>query len=174
MLRKILLPLIFLGFFIPSAVFARITPEDIYQAKRAEYEKNLLTIEDPLKKQAIQNSDQLLKEINLQVCSRFDIDVAKMAAILEEEKARQHITATVVAYGQGDTPLDTAAYYVNFAAEAVAYQKIQDYTPQIQKNNLGKSVSISKANLKASLQTLQGKIIRAKKETQKAIDYYEK
>jgi hypothetical protein len=168
--------LLIFSFFllITTNIFARTSVNDLYQAKRIDFENSLSKITDQEKQQAVRQADQLLKETNLKVCDRFDVDVAKMAAILEEEKSRQGINKTVVAYGQGETPLDNAAYYVNFAAEAVAYQKIQDYTPQLNGNNPKTAVNLSTANLKSNLNTVQGKIIRAKQELKKALDYYEK
>lgn len=171
LLSSLFLILIFL---FPIQVFARVTPNDIYKQKRAAYEANLSKITDPTKKQAVIKADQTLNEINQSVCIRFDADIAKLSAILEEVKAREGVIDTVVAYGRGDTPLDNAAYYLNYAAEAVAYQKIQDYTPQIGSNNFDKAVISSKNNLRANLITVQGKILKAKSEIKKALVYYEK
>lgn len=166
--------LIFEGLLTPNSLFARITPEDIYQQKRADFQTNLSKIQDSRKKELVLIADQQLKETNQQVCSRFQIDLDKMAAIMDELKSRQNVTKTIVAYGQGDTQLDTAAYYLNYAAEALAYQKIQDYTPSISNSNLAGSITYSSNNLKGSLRVLQSKILRAKQEVKKAIVIYEK
>ncbi len=168
---SVLVFLVSLNFFFTTTItFARVTPEDIYQEKRAAFEKNLAAIQDPNKKQTVILADQKLKEINLTLCARFQNDLNKLSAILDEEKSRQNITKTVVAYGQGDTPFDTAAYYLNYAAEALAYQQIQDYTPNISGGNLKGGINTSTSNLKSNLITLQGKIIRAKTEINKAIN----
>lgn len=97
-----------------------------------------------------------LDQINQKVCSRFDEDALKLAAIMEELKARKKITETRVAYGQVDTPIEQADYWVNFAAEAIAYQKIQKYS--------------SKERLRSDLGVLKNKILRAKNEVGKVID----
>lgn len=172
MIKKYLLLsylLIILTLLVPINVLARVTPNDLYQAKRTAFENHLSKISNPGKKQAVMEADQLLNTINQQVTFRFDADIAHLSAILEEEKSRQGRIETVVAYGQGDTQLDTAAYYLNFAAEAVAYQKIQDYTPQIAQGSLDNAVRISQNNLKGNLQTVAGKLFRAKLEISKAI-----
>ena len=171
---KLLLLAVFSLIFIPGQVFARVTPEGTRQAKRAFFESSLSNINDPLKRQRIEQADQLLKDINLKICAGFDADIAKMAAILDEEKSRQGVTQTVGAYGRGDTPLDTAAYYINYAAEAVAYQKIQDYTPQIKEGSLKANFNFNLNTLVSDLKTVQEKILRAKTETKKALNYYEK
>lgn len=157
-----------------TPIFARITPEDIYQQTRANFESNLSKIQDPQRKQLVITADQQLVSVNQSVCSRFQIDLDKMAAILEELKSRQNVTKTTVAYGQGSTQLDTAAYSLNYAAEALAYQKIQDYTPSINGTNLAGAINNSSANLKSNLGVLQNKILKAKQEVKKAIDTYEK
>lgn len=166
--------IILINLLNPSISKARITPEDIYQQTRANFENNLLKIQDQQKKQLVITADQQLKDINQAVCARFQLDLDKMAAIMEELKSRQNVTKTIVAYGQGDTPLDTSAYYLNYAAEALAYQKIQDYTPSITGTNLAGAITNSSNNLRSSLITLQNKILRAKQEIKKAVEYYEK
>lgn len=88
---------------------------------------------------------------------------------MEEAKRREGVTETVVAFGQGDTPLDNAAYWVNYAQEAIAYQKIQDYTPQVNSSDPSAGISNSQANLRSSLVGLQQKIIKAKNEVKKAL-----
>lgn len=157
---------------IPTA-FARITPNDIYQENRSNFQTNLNKIPDPNKKQLVIESDRLLQTINLDICSNLQNQVNKMAAILDEEKRRQKITSTRIAYGVGNTPMDDAEYFVNFAQEAIAYQKSQDYTPQIS-GSLKAGVVGSLNNLLSDLNILQGKVLKAKSETQTALDYYEK
>ncbi len=163
-----------MSLIFPSITIARITPEDIYQQNQANFNSNLSKIQDPNKKQTMITANQVLKDTNQTVCFRFQTDIDKIAAILDELKIRQNITNTLVAYGRGNTPLDTAAYYVNYAAEAVAYQKIQDYTPNISGGNLARSVNSNSKNLRSNLEILQSKILKAKTEVRKAIIYYEK
>lgn len=161
----------------PSLTFARVTPEDIYNEKRSAYEQRLASIQDPLKKEKMQKADLLLQEINQKISSRFDEDVAKLAAVLEELKSRigAEGQSTIVAYGQGETKLDSAAYWLNYAAEAVAYQKIQDYTPQFSTEaQLAGSVGTSMNRLSGDLGVLRNKIIRAKNEMSKIVAFYEK
>lgn len=153
---------------------ARVTPDDIYKQTRSSFETNLTKISDPAKKQLVIQADWELKNINQIVCDRFESDLDKIAAILDEEKSRQGITKTVVAYGQGSTPLDSAAYSLNYAAEALAYQRAQDYTPNIAGTNLAGAINNSSANLKNNLQILRTKILNAKTEVRKAVNYYEK
>lgn len=170
--KVILIQLILL--VLPSTVFARVTPNDYYQKSRANFESQLNRIQDLSKKEKVKNADEMLYQINQRVCSRFDEDLNKLSAILEELKRRNGVTETVVAFGQGDTQIDTAAYWLNYAAEAVAYQKIQDYTPSLNLSNLSGSITYRKNELKGDLEVLKNKIIRAKTEVKKAVLEYDK
>lgn len=97
-----------------------------------------------------------LDDVNQKVSNRFEGDVLKLAAIMEELRRRKGITETRVAFGGVDTQIKTADYWVTYAAEAVAYQKAQKY--------------FSKEELRGSLEALRGKILKAKGETRKALD----
>lgn len=170
-MRKLVIALGISTFFLPVTIYARVTPNDIYQEGRQQFENQLSKFSDPAKRDKVKQVDQALYDINQKVSSRFDGDVAKLSAILEELKSRKNVTKTVVAFGQGDTPLDNAAYWVNYAAEAVAYQKIQSYAPQINGNDITGPINSSKSELRGSLGVLAGKILKAKGEVAKAINY---
>lgn len=97
-----------------------------------------------------------LDVINQKVCDRFEEDTARLAAIMEEVRDRKGIKETRVAYGQVDTPIKQADYWVTFAAEAIAFQRAQKYS--------------SEAQLKSSLEILRNKVLRAKNEVGKVIN----
>lgn len=97
-----------------------------------------------------------LNQINQKVCDRFEGDVVKLAAIMEELRRRKGITETRVAFGGVDTPIKNADYWITFAAEAVAYQKDQKY--------------FSKNELRNSLEVLKNKILRAKEEVKRVLN----
>lgn len=97
-----------------------------------------------------------LYQTNQKVCDRFEEDLSKMAAIMEELRRRKGILETRVAFGGVDTPIKSADYQITFAAEAVAYQKAQKYS--------------SKSQLRSSLETLKNKVLKAKNEVGKALN----
>ena len=97
-----------------------------------------------------------LDDANQKVCTRFEEDVTRLAAIMEEVKRREGVTETRVAFGNVDTPIETADYWINFAAEAVAFQRIQKYS--------------SANSLKGNLGVLKNKILRAKEEVRKVLE----
>lgn len=165
----IILALVFLLF--PSVSQARVTPNDYYQADRTAFNQHLNNLSAD-KRQKMVAADQLLNQINQSVCDRFQADVDKMAAVLEEAKRREGKggAPTRVAYGQGQSQLDRAAYWLNYAAEAIAYQRSQDYTPQFTSDaNASLGVSQSMNNLQSSLIVLRGKVLNAKTEVVKTV-----
>ncbi len=89
-----------------------------------------------------------LDAINQRVCDRLENDTSRLAAIMTEFKARQGITETRVAYGGSDTPIKQADYWVNYAAEAIAYERAQKFS--------------GAASLRSNLQVLAGKVLKAK------------
>lgn len=98
-----------------------------------------------------------LNDVNQKVCFRFEEDLNKMAAIMEELRRREGITETRVAFGGVDTPIKSADYWITYAAEAVAFQKAKQFP--------------SKNSLRSSLEVLKNKVLRAKNEVRKALDY---
>lgn len=96
-----------------------------------------------------------LDQINQKVCNRFEEDVSRLAAIMEELRSRKGISETRVAFGGVDTPIKSADYQITYAAEAIAYQRAQKYSTTKQ--------------LRSSLEVLRGKVLRAKAEAGKAL-----
>lgn len=94
--------------------------------------------------------------INRLVCDRFEEDLNKLAAIMEEVRARKGITETRVAFGGIDTPIKSADYWITYGAEALSYQRSKKYS--------------AKGELKYSLEVLKDKVLRAKTEVGKAIN----
>ena len=97
-----------------------------------------------------------LDQINQKVCNRLEEDLVKMAAIMDELRRRKGITETRVAFGGIDTLIKSADYQITYAAEALAFQKAQKYT--------------SLNDVRYSLQTLAGKILKAKTQVRKALN----
>ncbi len=91
-----------------------------------------------------------LDAINQRVCDRLETDTSRLAAIMDEVRSRKGITETRVAFGGSDTPIKQADYWINFAAEAIAYQRAQQYS--------------TVGGLKSGLQVLAGKVLKAKQQ----------
>ncbi|MBI4035820.1 hypothetical protein HY383_02640 [Candidatus Daviesbacteria bacterium] len=97
-----------------------------------------------------------LDMVNQKVCSRFEADMVKLAAIMEELRRRKGITETRVAFGGVDTQIESADYWITSAAEAIAFQRAQKYS--------------SKTQLRSSFLGLKNKILKAKIEVGKALN----
>ncbi|MBI2601016.1 hypothetical protein HYW42_03620 [Candidatus Daviesbacteria bacterium] len=97
-----------------------------------------------------------ISDVNQKVCNRFEDDVRKLAAIMEELRRRKGITETRVAFGGIDNQIESADYWITYAAEAVAFQRAQKYS--------------SSNQLRYSLETLKTKILKAKNEARKALN----
>ena len=109
----------------------------------------------PTKIHAQNTSTNVFYLINQKVCDRFEEDTVRLSAIMEELRSRQGITETRVAYGNVDTPIERADYWVTYGAEAIAFQRAKKYS--------------SKNALKSDLVILQNKILRAKGEVKKVL-----
>lgn len=117
----------------------------------------ILAIFLPVSVFAVTTQTEALDLVNQKVSSRFEADVVKLAAIMEELRRRKGITETRVAFGGIDSQIKSADYWVTYAAEALAYQRAQKYS--------------SKNELRSSLEVLKNKILKAKGEVGKALNY---
>lgn len=97
-----------------------------------------------------------IDEVNQKVCTRFEEDVSRLAAIMEEVRNRKGIKETRVAFGGIDDQIKSADYWITYGAEAIAYQRAQEYS--------------SKNQLRSSLEVLKGKVLRAKNEVGKVLE----
>lgn len=157
---------------LSSISFARVSVNDVYQAKRQAWEEKVAKLSSA-NQEKVKKADQILKDVNLKICSRFDEDIALLTAIDTEIRSRRGMDSvpTVVAYGSGNTPLENAEYWLNYAQEAVAYQKIADYTTNINGNSsVEGAINSEKASLKSDLGVLKNKILRAKEELRKVLN----
>ncbi len=97
-----------------------------------------------------------LNDVNQKFCDRFEGDVLKLAAIMEELRRRKGITETRVAFGGVDTQIKSADYQITYVAEALAYQRAQKYSAE--------------SALRSNLEVLKNKILKAKSEVGKALN----
>ncbi len=95
-------------------------------------------------------------QANQKVCDRFEQDVLKLAAVMEEVRRRKGITETRVAFGGVDTQIKSADYQITYVAEALAFQRAQKFS--------------SKNQLRNSLEVLKNKILQAKNLVGKALN----
>ena len=97
-----------------------------------------------------------LDAVNQKVCTRFEDDMSRLAAIMEEVRARKGIKETRVAFGGIDDQIKSADYWITYAAEAIAFQRAQKYSTAKQ--------------LRSQLEVLRGKVLRARTEVGEALN----
>ena len=95
-----------------------------------------------------------LDTVNQKICDRFEEDVSRLAAIMEEVRARKGITETRVAFGGIDDQIKSADYQITYVAEAIAFGRAQKFS--------------SVGGLRGSLEVLRQKVLKAKSEVGKA------
>ncbi len=150
-MKQWIIAIILIVIFLPPSVFARISVNDQYQAKRQAYQEQLSKL-TPANQQKVKEAEQIFIRTNNKILARYDSKITALAATLEEIKRKQ-----------GESSLDQAEYWLNFAAEAVAYQKIADYTPNISGDASVEGAIKSQANiLKSDIRGLLSKILKAK------------
>lgn len=97
-----------------------------------------------------------LDQINQKVCDRFEEDTVRLAAIMDELRDRKGMKQTRVAFGGIQNQVETADYWVTYAAEAIAYERAQKFS--------------SASQLRSSLEVLSGKVLKAKAEVGRALE----
>ncbi len=96
-----------------------------------------------------------LDQVNQKVCDRFEEDVSRLAAIMEEVRNRAGIKETRVAFGGIDDQIKSADYQITYAAEAIAFERAQKFS--------------SVGGLRGSLEVLRQKVLKAKIEVGRAL-----
>lgn len=97
-----------------------------------------------------------LDNVNQKVCNRFEKDVSRLAAIMEEVRERKGIKETRVAFGGIDDQIKSADYQITYVAEAIAFERAQKFS--------------SVSGLRSSLEVLRQKVLKAKAEVKKVLN----
>ncbi len=144
-----------LSFFITFNVQARITPEDIVQAKRAAYEKRVASY-SAVHKQALIKLSEDIAAVNKKRTDQLDRIMEVQAAILDEYERREN--------GKDAENIKTARYWVTYAHEAVAYQAAKIYIFDLSSEGNIKSDANSTINLfQSELNSTRSKVIYSQK-----------
>lgn len=102
----------------PGLIFARITPEDIINAKQEVYEKTVVRY-SLQHQQRLRALSQKVADLNQQRSSELEGIIKVQGDILEEYRARHPEIKP--------DQLEKVGYWLTFAHEAVAYQKAKIY-----------------------------------------------
>lgn len=137
-IRYFLLGLIFTAVCFPVVVQARVTPEDIVNAKRDKYQEKVNTYTSDNKAKLSQLSQSIV-DLNQLLCTKLTESMSMQAAILDEYERR-------VGEKQSEEIKD-ARYWITYAHEAVAYQAAKNYVPDLSTQSNIKNDQLSMINL---------------------------
>lgn len=126
---------------IPPTIFARVTPEDIVNAKKGAYETRVKNY-SPANQQKLTTLASAIAEVNKKRCEDLEQVMLYQAAILDEYQGRKG--------GVETEAIKDARYWLTFAHEAIDYQKARIYIFDL---NGESNIKNDANNLISSLQT---------------------
>lgn len=135
-----------------QTVYARITPEDIVNAKREIYQQ-IIKKYSPQSQTKLTQMEQAITQVNQKLTDQLDLNMQTQAAILEEYVRRR---------GGTSDDIENARYWLTYAHEAVAFQAAKIYIFKLSseknlKGDVGKTIS----GLQSDLNILRGKVIKS-------------
>ncbi len=163
-LPGILLLLLLLVISTP-AVYARITPEDIYNEKRQAYESKRQTysLENQKKLDAYEKE---IKSLNSFITSELENNTLRQGEILDEYIIRNNIPTVPETDGikrNLDDPVENARYWITYAHEAIAFQAAKNYLFGLTgETSINKDIIIQIQALQADTGVLKGKVEKSK------------
>lgn len=118
MFRTSLLLLVSLTALFPRSIFARVTPADLVNSQKADYNQKVsnYSLED---KRKLDKLSSEIAQINKTRTSQLWSIMYTQAAILDEYQKRIG--------GKTNDSIDKARYWITFAEEAVSYQEAKIY-----------------------------------------------
>lgn len=137
----------------PLLVFARVTPEDIANERKATYNAQVKNYSEQ-NQQKLKNMDKKIQQLNLNICGDLDELMVRQGQILDEYLARNNFKETEA--------IKNARYWITYAHEAVAYQQARIYIFDLTgETNLNRDVNVTINNLLGDITTLKGKVIKS-------------
>lgn len=144
-----------------QAAYARVTPEDIVNAKREIYNQIVQRYSSQSQTKLTQ-TDKAIAQLNQRATDQLDLNMQTQAAILEEYVRRQG--------GGISDGIENARYWLTYAHEAVAFQAAKIYIFELSsEKNLNKDVLSTISQVQADLNSLRGKVIKSQKIIQQLV-----
>lgn len=114
--------------FTPKLLLARITPEDIVNQQRQDYETKVKNY-SPQNRQKLENLSLNIAQINKQNSQYLEQLALRQGEVLDEYVRRNNIVEDGGKDGihRTNAPVENTRYWITFAHEAVAYQKAKIY-----------------------------------------------
>jgi hypothetical protein len=159
---------LFLFLTLPSSlltVFARTTPEDIYNEKRASYETKRQTYSLENQKKLDQYEEEI-KTLNAFITQELETNTLRQGEILDEYIRRNNIPTVPETDGikrNLDDPAENARYWITYAHEAIAFQAAKNYLFGLTgEANINKDIIIQIQGLQGDIGVLKGKVEKSK------------
>lgn len=140
---------------IPTNLLARITPEDIVNSARADYQSKVKAYSQK-HRQELDNLSRQIAQVNQQRTYQLKVLMDRQGQILDEEQRRNN--------NQTTPAIDKARYWITFAHEAVAYQAAKIYIFELTSQGNIKSDALSLiSQFQADLDSTRLKVINSQK-----------
>lgn len=145
--------------------FARTTPEDIYNEKRASYEtkRQTYSLENQKKLDAY---EQEIKNLNSFITKELEANTLRQGEILDEYIRRNNIPTVPETDGIKRNladPVENARYWITYAHEAIAFQAAKNYLFSLSgESNINRDIVIQIQALQGDTGVLKGKVEKSK------------
>lgn len=167
-MKKILLCLAILSLIILQSsiihpAFARITPEDIANQRRDEYNAKIKDY-SPQSKQRLEEYSQKIADLNKSQTDILEALMLRQGQIVDEYIIRNKIELPVETDGihRRDNPVENTRYWVTYAHEAVAYQAAKIYFINVTgESNIDRDIINTISALQSDMGVLKGKVIKS-------------
>lgn len=147
------------------SVFARTTPEDIYNEKLSIYESKRQTYSLENQKKLDQYQEEI-KILNTFITSELENNTLRQGEILNEYILRNNIPTVPETDGikrNLSDPAENARYWITYAHEAIAFQAAKNYMFGLTgETNINKDIVIQIQALQADTGVLKGKVEKSK------------
>lgn len=165
-MQKSLLIIFLISFFLlPITIFARTTPEDIYNEKRQAYETRRQTYSLENQKK-LDQYEQEIKALNAFITQELENNTLRQGEILNEYILRNNIPTVPETDGirrNLSNPVENARYWITYAHEAIAFQAAKNYMFGLTgEANINRDIVLQIQALQGDTGVLKGKVEKSK------------
>lgn len=150
---------------IIQPVFARTTPEDIYNEKRQAYETRRQTFSLENQKKLDQYEEEIAN-LNAFITLELENNTLRQGEILNEYILRNDIPTVPETDGiqrNLSDPVESARYWITYAHEAIAFQAAKKYMFGLSSEaNIDRDITIQIQALQGDIGVLKGKVDKSK------------
>ncbi len=162
---SLLLVLVLLLSTVSTSVFARTTPEDIYNANRQTYENKRQTFSLENQKK-LDQYEQEIKLLNAFITKELENNTLIQGEILNEYIIRNDIPTVPETDGiqrNLSDPVENARYWITYAHEAIAFQAAKNYLFSLSSEaSIDRDITLQINALQGDIGVLKGKVDKSK------------